>query len=104
MPFLTERFLTREAGMKDREQRFPRGVMYELRKFHYDVAQVTHPAALGSLLQLVPVSQVLFGTDSLIRSSEEHAKALAAYGFGASDLLAVERENARRLLPQLRKA
>jgi hypothetical protein len=36
-------------------------------------------------------------------TTEEHAKALAAYGFSAADLLAIERENARRLLPQLGK-
>lgn len=103
MPFLTGRFLRQEAAMKDRQQRLPRGLMHELRKFHYDIAQAAHPTALGPLLQIVPASQLLFGTDSPIRSSEEQAKALAAYGLSAGDLRAIERENARRLLPQLRK-
>jgi len=78
--------------------RVPKGVLHELRRFHYDVAQASHGMALRPLLELVPVSQVLFGTDFPFRTSLEHVEALFRHGFGADDLRALEHENARRLL------
>ena len=75
---------------------------YELRKFNYYVAQAAHPMALSSLLKLVPLSQVMFGTDFPFRTSTDHVKGLTDYGFSASDLRAIDRDNALRLLPRFR--
>lgn len=101
MPFLTERLTRVPQARKDLEPRVPNGVLYELKKFHYDTAQAAHPMALASLLKLVPVSQVLFGTDFPFRSSADYVKGLAEYGFSAGDLRAIDRDNAVRLLPRL---
>jgi predicted TIM-barrel fold metal-dependent hydrolase len=101
MPFLTERFTRLPLASKDLESRVPRGVQYELTRFYYDVAQSTHPMTLASLLRLVPVSQILFGTDFPFRGSLDHVNGLIGYGFGAADLRAIERDNAVRLLPRL---
>jgi predicted TIM-barrel fold metal-dependent hydrolase len=57
--------------------------------------------ALASLVKLVPVSQVVFGTDFPYRTAADHVKGLASYGFSASDLQAIERENAVKLMPRL---
>ncbi len=102
MPFLTERFTRLPLANKDLESRVPKGVVYELKKFHYDTAQAAHPMALASLLKLIPVSQVVFGTDFPLRTLTDHVKGLADYGFSAGDLRAIERENALRLLPRLK--
>jgi 6-methylsalicylate decarboxylase len=102
MPFLTERFTRLPLVNKDLQARLPNGVVPELRKFYYDVAQAAHPMALASLLKLVPVSQVLFGTDFPFRTASDHAKGLADYGFSAADLRAIERDNAVRMLPRLK--
>jgi len=100
MPFLIERF-TRLPGMrKDLEARVPHGVLHELRRFYYDIAQAAHPMALGSLLKIVSVSQVLFGTDFPFRTSEEHVKMLGECGFAPTEIAAIERDNALRLLPR----
>ena len=80
----------------------PNGVEYELKRFYYDTAQVAHPMALASLTRLVPTSQVVFGTDFPYRTAADHVKGLAAYGFSASDLQAIERDNAVKLLPRLK--
>jgi len=80
----------------------PNGVEHELRRFYYDTAQVSHPMALASLTKLVPISQVVFGTDFPYRTAADHVKGLAAYGFGASDLQAIERDNAVTLMPRLK--
>ena len=101
-PYLTERFIRLERNVKDQAQRLPKGVMHELKKFHYDVAFAANPVPLAALLKLVPVSQVLFGSDFPTSPSEDSVKGLADYSFSVSDLLAIERENALRLLPRLK--
>ena len=101
MPFLTERFVRLPLINKSLAARVPSGVEHELRRFYYDTAQAAHPYALASLLKLVPVSQVVFGTDFPYRTAADHVKGLTDYGFGRSELRAIERDNAVRLLPRL---
>ena len=101
-PFLLSRFIRQEADMKEREKRLPKGLMYELKKFYYDTAQANHPGALAALLKLAPISQILYGTDYPFRTGAEETEGLSAQHFSAKDLLAIERENALRLLPRLK--
>ena len=102
LPFLTERFVRLPVINKNLAPRVPNGVEHELRRFHYDTAQAAHPYALASLTKLVPVSQIVFGTDFPYRTAADHVKGLTGYGFSASDLLAIDRENAVRLMPHLK--
>ena len=90
--------------LKDREAKIPKGVMYELRKFYYDTAQGNHAGALAALLKIAPVTQLLDGTDYPFRDGAEVNAGLAAYGFSAADLRAIDRENALKLLPRLKTA
>lgn len=87
--------------MKERDSRFPQGVLHEIRKFYYDTAQANHPGALAALLSIVPPSQVLLGTDYPFRKPAEEIGGVGAYKFSASELRAIERENALRLLPRI---
>ena len=98
MPFLIERFTRLPEMQKSLAPRVPKGVLHELRRFHYDVAQASHAMALRPLLELIPISQVLFGSDFPFRTSLEHVESLFRHGFSAEDLRAVEHENARRVL------
>jgi predicted TIM-barrel fold metal-dependent hydrolase len=100
MPFLISRFLREEAAHKERMKVLPQGLPETIKKFHYDTAQSTHRATLSSLLTLVPVSQVLFGTDYPARPGAEAVDGLAAYGFDPVQLAAIERGNALRLMPR----
>ena len=88
--------------MKEREKRLPNGLLYELKKFYYDTAQANHPGALDALLRIVPVSQVLFGTDYPYRVGADVNAGLAAYHFSPQDVLAIECDNTLRILPQLK--
>jgi predicted TIM-barrel fold metal-dependent hydrolase len=99
LPFLLERFTRLPLIEKSLQPMVPDGVLPELQRFYYDTAQAAHPPALAALLKMVSVSQVVFGTDYPFRTSIDHVKGLAAYGFSEKDLLAIERENAIRLLP-----
>jgi 6-methylsalicylate decarboxylase len=102
MPFLISRFLVDEKGAKEREKRLPNGVMYELKKFYYDTAQANHPGALAAILKLVTPAQMLYGTDYPFRPGAEETDGLAAQHFAPNDLMAIERDNALRLLPELK--
>jgi 6-methylsalicylate decarboxylase len=101
-PFLVSRFVYEEKTMKNREERLPNGLMYELKKFYYDTAQANHPGALAALLKLVTPAQILYGTDYPYRTGGEVNAGLRAEGFAPKDLRAIERDNALRLLPSIR--
>ena len=102
-PFLLSRFVRQEVDMKDRAQKLlPNGVLYELKKFYYDTAQGNHPGALDALMRLAPISQVLYGTDFPFRDGAEANAGLASYSFSAAERRAIDRDNALRLMPQLK--
>ena len=102
LPFLTERFVRLPLINKDLAPRVPNGVEHELKRFYYDTAQASHSYALASLTRLIPISQIVFGTDYPYRTAADHVKGLADHGFTAGDLLAIDRDNALRLLPRLK--
>ena len=95
---MTERFLRLPQNNKTVAARLPNGVMAELKRFYYDTAQAAHPYALASLTKLIPISQIVFGTDYPYRTAADHVKGLTDFGFSATDLMAIDRGNALRLL------
>jgi len=100
LPFLTGRFI---RLAEERKPAFlPNGPMPEFRKFHYELAQGNTPGQIAALLKMVPIEQVLYGTDYPFRSGSEVNAGIAAYGFGQADILSIERGAALRLLPQLK--
>jgi 6-methylsalicylate decarboxylase len=100
LPFITERLIKMPVLDPKLAARVPRGVLHELKRFHYDTAWAAHPGALASLTKLVDVSQILLGSDYPYRTGEDNVKGLADYGFSGADLRAIERGNAQRLMPR----
>jgi 6-methylsalicylate decarboxylase len=98
VPFLVGRF----ERLAEEKKNVPNGVRPELGKFYYEIAQANHPAALAALLDLVPISQVLFGSDYPLRPISEAVQGVSKYNFSAAQRRAVERENALKLMPRLR--
>ena len=86
-------------------QQLPKGLIYELQKFYYDTAQAFNPYTLPSFKKLVATSHMLFGSDFPFGAgSASVAKGLRDNGeFSASELLAIERDNALELFPRLKK-
>jgi predicted TIM-barrel fold metal-dependent hydrolase len=79
----------------------PKGVLYELQKMYYDTAQASNPIAMGALRKLVPMSQIVFGTDYWFRGIEETVKNLDTCGvFNAEELRAINRGNVERIIPK----
>ena len=73
----------------------------QINRFYYDTAWAYHPGALASLTKLVDVDQILLGSDFPYVSGPETVRNLLGYGFTPSQLRAIERGNALRLLPHL---
>jgi hypothetical protein len=73
MPFLIERFEFQATAGKY-PKTLPDGVHPTLGHFLYGTAHYTNPHPLGTLMQVVPVSQIMSGTDYPYRSCVEHVE------------------------------
>ncbi|MDB5408403.1 MAG: hypothetical protein JWL84_3315, partial [Rhodospirillales bacterium] len=101
---VAERFEIQMTSTPPYKDKFTReGVDAELKRFYYDTAQIANAVTIGALAKLVPISQIVFGSDYPYRTALDHVKGLAT-AFGADDLKAIERENALRILPQIKGA
>jgi predicted TIM-barrel fold metal-dependent hydrolase len=70
--------------------------------FFYDSAQVANSAAMSALSKVVPISQIVFGTDYPFRTLADHVKGLKECGvFSTAELQAIDR-NALTLLPKFK--
>jgi predicted TIM-barrel fold metal-dependent hydrolase len=86
-------------------QRVPKGVLYELRRQYYDTAQASNPVAMGALRQVVPVTQIVYGTDYWYRTAEETARGLTTNKvFNAEELRMINRGNVERIIPRYKGA
>ena len=73
-----------------------------MKRFYYDVAGAANAGALVSLMKLVAITRVLFGTDFPSGNSSDIIKGLAEVGFTAADLRRIDRDNALTLLPRFK--
>jgi 6-methylsalicylate decarboxylase len=103
MPYLMTRFGAL-ATRPDISQRLPNGLLHEVQKLYYDTASMYGPYPWPTILKLVPVSHILFGTDFPFMSAGAVAKGLSEVGLKASDLHAIERENPLQLFPRFKNA
>ena len=96
-----ERFLVQMVNTPPYKGKFTReDVQGQLNRFYYDTAQVSMVGTLAALAKLVPVSQIVYGTDFPYRTGAEHTKGVATV-FSGEDLNKVERGNALRLVRRL---
>jgi predicted TIM-barrel fold metal-dependent hydrolase len=94
MPYMIERFDTASRTPPNPEHLPPGGFRELARKFYYDTAQASNPVAMAGLRAVVPMSQILFGTDYPFRTAIDHVTGLAASGtFTPQELLAIDRGN-----------
>lgn len=101
VPMLAGRIDYFTARMAGAAEFAPHGVEYELKRLHYDTANATHPSSMAALLKLVPVSQIVFGTDYPYVRIAPQDEALRKLHLAASQLRAIESGNAVRLVPRL---
>jgi 6-methylsalicylate decarboxylase len=86
---------------KDIAEKAPNGIEFELRRLYYDIAGTAYRPAMAALMQLVPTTQILFGSDNPFVPLRETTQGMTELGLAAADLQAIGRENALALLPGL---
>ena len=102
VPYLIRRFVTDAKNQPKLAKLLPRGFMPELQRFYFDIAQIPARAPLLALKEVMPVSQLLFGTDYPFRSAAEHVDGLKqSRVFSARELREID-TNTARLVPRLR--
>ena len=102
MPVLIDRFVRNPLLVPSAKATVPDGTLAELKRFYYDTAQTSNKAAMSALSALIPVSQIVFGTDFPYRTGIEHVKGLRDAGvFTEAEIMDIERGNALKLLPRL---
>jgi 6-methylsalicylate decarboxylase len=100
MPFLIVR-MTRLVRSPDHARHMPHGFVHEARRFYYDTAAVYAAGPMLALRQVVPVEQILYGTDVPWGNPAEIADELAKCGvFTTAELAKIDRDNALRLFPR----
>jgi len=102
LPMVAGRIARQASAIKKLADRVPDGVEYELKRLYYEIAGSANRAAMSALMSLVPVSQIMFGSDYPWGHTGANASGLTNLGLSAADLRALERENAMALFPRLR--
>jgi predicted TIM-barrel fold metal-dependent hydrolase len=101
MPVLAARINTFVQAQPALADSVPNGVVHELRRLYYDVANATNPSSLAALMNLVPSSQVLWGTDYPYRNINLTADGWETYAITDDVRRAIDGGNALRLFPRL---
>jgi 6-methylsalicylate decarboxylase len=96
-----ESFYARSEGTSSVRDFAPEGIMGELRRLNYDTANATSSGAIAALLELVPVSKIIYGSDYPYFGLDQ-MKNLEQLAFDEPDLWAIGRANACRLIPRLK--
>ena len=99
LPFLIGRFIRQQMVNKD--PRMPDGPVPIVQKYYYEIAQGNLPGQFAALLKLIPVAQLMFGSDYPFREGTEAMDGLAAYTFSDAERASINRETALRLMPGL---
>jgi 6-methylsalicylate decarboxylase len=102
LPSLAGRIAQMMANQPDVKAAASQGVEAELRRLHFELANAANPASMAALMKVVPLANILFGTDYPFVPVEVTANGLKAAGLSAAELAQVSRGNAQRLLARWR--
>lgn len=80
--------------------RIPQGAMHELKRLHYDIANSTNAPAFAALTALIPLPQILFGSDFPYIPIGVTTGGIPQMGLDDAAWRKIDRENALRLFPR----
>jgi predicted TIM-barrel fold metal-dependent hydrolase len=100
IPFLSGR-IKHSGSNRPFLSRVPKGIDYELRKLHYDIALAAFRPSLLALLDYIPLSQILLGSDYPFSSIGVSIEGLADMKLAPDQLQSIYCTNAERLMPNL---
>lgn len=97
-----ERFTVQALAVPPYKGKFTREQVDQLIDgFYYDTAAIPNDVTLAAVKKMVPVSQIMFGTDFPYRRATDYLDALKQ-NFTADELKAIDRDNALKLVPRLK--
>jgi 6-methylsalicylate decarboxylase len=102
IPMLAGRIAQTGSALFGLDKNLPNGVEYELKRLHYEIANSANRSAMAALMNLVPSSQIMFGTDCPFVPTGVTATGMVTLGLSAEDLQLIGRGNALALFPRLR--
>jgi len=73
-----------------------------LKRLHYEIAKSANSSAMSALMNLVPMSQIMFGSDYPFVPIVATAHGMTSLGLSPADLQAIGRDNAMVPLPRLK--
>jgi predicted TIM-barrel fold metal-dependent hydrolase len=105
LPFLIGRLNNLAANSHEKlDVIAPDGIEAMLQSMYFDTANATYGPAFDALAAVIPISQIMFGTDYPYVTGKQNIAPLLTDGLSPADLVAVERGNAMRLIPRLRSS
>jgi 6-methylsalicylate decarboxylase len=102
IPMLEGRVVTLTKFYPKLAEVAPGGIDAELKKLFYETANSAYRPTMRALLDMVPPSQVLFGTDYPYVTVTQNATDLDRLGLSDETLAAINAGTAARLFPRLR--
>ena len=84
------------------KDKVPNGFDYELRRLYYEIANAAYKPSMAAITNMVPTSQIMFGTDFPLVAIDDTANGLRNLGLPPADLQAIARGNAIGLFPRLK--
>jgi 6-methylsalicylate decarboxylase len=103
MPMIIQRFATplRNFPPEERQKILPEGFAAMVKKQYYDIASVAmNPGGMAAVLNVIPPSQLFYGSDAPFGSTTVIAERLAKFDLPAAEIKAIRRDNALRLFPR----
>ena len=104
LPVLTGRIEWGTSRMADFAKVAPDSYRAEVERLHFDTATAANPIALGALRAVVPVTQIMLGSDFPYGRLAANIEGLHGCGLSDAELSAIEGDNAARLVPRFRHA
>jgi 6-methylsalicylate decarboxylase len=101
MPMLAGR-ISQLGTLFGSDKKVLNGVEYELKRLYYEIANSANRSAMAALMNLVPTSQILFGSDNPFVPTAVTAGGVATLGLSANNLQAIRRDNALALFLRLK--
>jgi predicted TIM-barrel fold metal-dependent hydrolase len=103
LPMIVQRFTApvRNFTPEEIKQRLPDGFEAAIKRQFYDIASVAmNPGGMAAVLNVIPTSQLVYGSDAPFGSTTVIADRLAQFPLSAAQISAIRRENALRLFPR----
>lgn len=102
IPMLAGRIESSTRHVKNLSTVAPKGVIAEFQRLHYDTANATSAPAMAAVMKLIPLAQIVFGSDFPYYTETENIRGLEKLGLSKAQLEAIYFENAYRLVPRLK--